>query len=51
MKAFFGVLIFMIAVWLGCGAIEAAAQALPTWVIIAGVPAVVVIGLFMEVRE
>lgn len=42
---------FMVAVWLGCGAIEAAAQALPAWVIIAGVPAVVVVGLFMEVRE
>lgn len=51
MKAFLGVLFFLVAVWLGCGAIEAAAQALPTWVIIAGVPAVVVVGLFMEVRE
>lgn len=51
MKAFFGVLFFLVGAWLGCGAIEAAAQAFPTWVIIAGVPAVVVVGLFMEVRE
>ena len=42
---------FLVAVWLGCGALEAVAQALPAWVIISGVPAVVVVGLFMEVRE